>query len=323
MPVFLLLVLIFTGDRILADVFQTSRTDTTIELTKVDGEMVSNLDSLLFDVKSCGKVQLSINMDKGRIVIDIYPNKTSHMKHCKSSIDTCTGEILIITGNVCNDYTPLWVKVSYYNVVIGEGCEVAEVGLWSYSSLWNFLMGTTESIEISSVDDAWWRLGKSSCQPVTTQATTTTLTTQPAATPATATETTPEATPEATSQTPRPLINETVPENMGRSAGAVRSSCFTGMIIALTQSEPELTYTNADVEEHTGMSKAQRKHLNRMKSSKTPSTGEKLVPVEEQVTVQVHNSFEPLEMEVSPSSQHKDMGSSSTRPRERSPVEPP
>ncbi|XP_067668173.1 uncharacterized protein [Haliotis asinina] len=217
------------GDRIHADVFQTSRTDTTIELTKVDGKMVYGLEFLTFDVKSCSKVQLSINMGAGRTVMDIYPNKTSHMQYCESSTDTCTEEILVISKDMCDGYTPLWVKVSYYDVIIGEGCEAAEVGLWSYFSYWNI-----ESIKISSVDDAWWRFGESSCQPVTTQATTTKLTTQPATTPVTATETTPEVIPEATSQTPGSLINETLPKNMGRSAGAVRSSSFTGMIIVVT-----------------------------------------------------------------------------------------
>ncbi|XP_046542413.1 uncharacterized protein LOC124252792 [Haliotis rubra] len=205
MHVFIFLVLIFTGDRIHADVFQTARTDSTVKLTEVDGETVFSSDSLLFDVKSCSKVQLCINIDYDRVVIDIYPNKTSHMKLCESGFnDYCTGEMLALSGDACDDYTPLWVQVSFSEITIGEGCEVGEFGLWSTFSFVLAMIDSIESIEISSVDNAWWRLGKSSCQPVTTPATTTTtLTTHPATTPATA----PEATPEATSESPGSLTN--------------------------------------------------------------------------------------------------------------------
>ncbi|XP_046542393.1 uncharacterized protein LOC124252780 [Haliotis rubra] len=242
MHVFIFLVLIFTGDGIHADVFQTSRIDTTVKLTEVDGEKVFTSDSLLFDVKSCSEVQLRINMEDGRAGIDIYPNKTSHMHYCDSSYNNyCTEEMLAMSGDACVDYTPLWVTISFSEIKIGEGCEVGEFVLWSYSSFLTFLLDSIESIEISSVDNAWWRLGKSSCQPVTTPATTTTLTTLPATTPATAPEATPEATQEATSESPGSLtseakMNETMLQNvdMRRSAGAVSSSSITGMTIVVT-----------------------------------------------------------------------------------------
>ncbi|XP_048258132.1 uncharacterized protein LOC124141316 [Haliotis rufescens] len=226
MHFFISFVLIYAGNRISAEMFQTSRTDSISNLTKVDGQTVFSSNFLLFDVKSCNKVQFVVNFDNGMARMDIYPNRSLQVQYCYKGLD-CTVEMFTVTGDTCDGYTPLWVQVQFYGVVIGEGCDVEESQL--SSSPWLMLLYGNTSIGISSADDAWWRLGESACKPVTTPATTTTLTTHSTTTPAT------------TSEAPGSLVidttkNETMHNNvnMGRSGGAVCNNSLAVMTMAAT-----------------------------------------------------------------------------------------
>ncbi|XP_048239178.1 uncharacterized protein LOC125372731 [Haliotis rufescens] len=85
-----------------------------------------------------------------------------------------------------------------------------------------------------------------------------------------------------------------------------------------TQSQAEVDQAAVDIAVPVETSQKQRKRLNRKKQSSQSSS-----PLEVPVTVEVHNSFDPLEMEVTPSSEHRNRSPSSSRGRERSPIEPP
>ncbi|XP_067668155.1 uncharacterized protein [Haliotis asinina] len=227
MHVFIFLVLIFTVDQIHAVVFQTSRTEIIPNLTKVDGKQLFSSGSLLFDVKSCGKVRLLVNGDEGLAIIDIYSNKTSYMQLCyDKEDDSCFGMTSVISSDLCDTYTPLWIQYHNFILEMGESCYVGQNSLASIPLA--FILFKAIGIEISSNHGAWWRLGNSACQPVTTPAATR------ATTPSTPLETTPEATPRSLGN--RTTSNETMPKKleMGRSAGAVSSSkSITGMIVVV------------------------------------------------------------------------------------------
>ncbi|XP_071084430.1 uncharacterized protein [Haliotis cracherodii] len=227
MSVFISLVLIYAGNRISAEMFQTSRTVSISNLTKVDGQTVFSSGSLLVDVKSCNKVQFLINLDNSLATMEIYPNMSSQVKYCYDKVNDndCSVKMVAVTGDLCAGYTPLWMRLTPYDLMIGEGCDVGESTLFYYP----MIFGIINSVGVSSTDDARWRLGESACQPVTTPATTTTLTTHPTTTSAT------------TSEAPGSLVNdatkkETVNKNvnMGRSGGAVCNNSLTVMTMVVT-----------------------------------------------------------------------------------------
>ncbi|XP_071086597.1 uncharacterized protein [Haliotis cracherodii] len=82
-------------------------------------------------------------------------------------------------------------------------------------------------------------------------------------------------------------------------------------VVAPSTPTPDIPATNKP---STEMAKKQKKKQNRKITTKIPTLTD--------TSIDVHNFFEPLEMDVTPSSHHNS-GDSSSRLRERSPVEPP
>ncbi|XP_071086551.1 uncharacterized protein [Haliotis cracherodii] len=225
---------LLSGNRISAEMFQTSRTGSISNLTKVDGQTVFSSGSLLFDVKSCNDVQLLINFDQSVVFMDIYPNMSSQVKFCSDKVNTdgCPVDMFAATGHLCAGYTPFWMWVTSYDLMIGQGCNVRQEAFY-YQTFW--LSDVVYSIGVSSSDDAWWRLGQSACQPVTTPPTTTPpttttlhLTTRPA-THVTTSEAQGSLADDAT-------MNETMHKymNMGRSGGTVCNNSLTVMTMVVT-----------------------------------------------------------------------------------------